>query len=240
MPATRVPWRSASSANSSGGTCPVTPKSATARYSTSTGGSPGIEAVQCAAEVKSSLTGLDSLRDCFEKAKAFKSLLAEPAQSMFLMSMGDDDRRFLSRRPYFAFAFESRLTLQTIYDALTAWNEELWEVERPVLDGLFVLDRGGLMHMGTGRGKLVMEGEDGQNLTGYVGFTRDRGVLTRLLVWMYGVMPMTIRFSHPVFPYLQPSRETGTLWLNDQGKVERRPTNSSASVTHPTMEGEAM
>ena len=77
--------------------------------------------------------------------------------------------------------------------------------------------------MGTGKGRLVMKGEDGRSLTGYVGFTRDDGVLTRLLVWMYGVMPMTIRFNHPVFQYLQRSRESGTLWLNDQGNVERRP-----------------
>ena len=37
-----------------------------------------IESVQCAGEVKSALTSLDSLRDCFEKAKAYKSLLEAP------------------------------------------------------------------------------------------------------------------------------------------------------------------
>ena len=198
-----------------------------------------IETVQCGAEVKSSLTGLDSLRDCFEKAKAFKGLLETSGPSI-LMPMGDDDRRFLLRRPYFAFAFESRLTLQTIYGALTAWNEELREVERPVLDGLFTLDRGGLTHMGTGKGQLFIEGEDGERLTGYVGFTRDGGVLTRLLVWMYGVMPMTIPFRHPVFPYLQPSGESGTLWLNDQGRVERRPPRPPAAATDGTAETEGM
>ena len=182
-----------------------------------------IETVQCAAEVKSSLTSLDSLRDCFDKAKAFKSLLEAPEQTMFLMSMGDDERRFILRRPYFAFAFESKLTLQRIYDTLTAWDKELRKIEQPVLDALFVLNRGVLIHMGTGKGTLVIKGEDGHNVTGYVGFKRDDGVLTRLLVWMYGVMPRLIHFSHPVFPYLQRSRKSGTLWLNDQGEVERKP-----------------
>ena len=81
-----------------------------------------IESVQCGAEVKSSLTDLLSLRDCFEKAKAFKSLLMAPENTMFLMSMGDDERRFLLRRPYFVFAFESRLTLSTMFNALTDWE----------------------------------------------------------------------------------------------------------------------
>lgn len=48
-------------------------------------------------------------------------------------------------------------------------------------------------------------------------------MLTGLLEWMYGVMPMTIRFGHPVFPYLQRSSESGTLRLNGQGRVKRRP-----------------
>ena len=101
-----------------------------------------IESVRCAAEVKSSLTDLGALRDCFEKARAFKSLLMSPDQNMLYMSKGDDDGRFLDRRPYFVFAFESRLTLATIYDALRGWDDEIRSVERPVLDGLFVLGRG--------------------------------------------------------------------------------------------------
>ena len=197
-----------------------------------------IETVQCAAEVKSSLTDLNTLRDCFDKARAFKRLLEAPEQSTLFMEMRDDERRFRLRRPYFAFAFESRLTLNTIYDALTAWNEELREVERPVLDGLFILNRGGLIHMGTGKGRLVIEGEDGQTCTGYVGFTRADGVLTRLLLWMYGVMPKTIHFRHPVFPYLQRSSESGTLWLNDQGRVERRPPRPTAAATDGTVDND--
>lgn len=111
-------------------------------------------------------------------------------------------------------------------------------VERPVLDGLFVANRRILMHMGTGKGKLVIKGEDGQSLTGYVGFTRDGGVLTHLLVWTCGVLPMTIRFRHPVFPYLQRSSESGTRWLNDQGSVERRPPRPPAAAPDGTVESE--
>lgn len=184
-----------------------------------------IEAVQCAAEVKSSLTDIDSLRDCVDKARAFKRLLVAPEKSAIYMSMGDDERRFLDRRPYFTFAFESRLTLDTIYDALNAWDSDLRDVERPALDGLFVLDRGVLIHLGTGKGKLVMKTDDGQRVSGYVGFDKDGGVLSRLLLWMYGAMPRIIEFQHPVFPYLQPRTESGNLWLNDRGEIERRPSN---------------
>ena len=181
-----------------------------------------IESVQCGAEVKSSLTDLSSLRDCFEKAKAFKTLLMAPEHTMFLMSMGDDERRFLLRRPYFVFAFESRLTLPTMFNALTDWDSELRPVEQPVLDGLFVLDRGTLLHVGTGKGKLVVKMDDGEILRGYVASERDGGVLSRMLLWMYGAMPKVIHFNHPLFPYLQPRREPGKLWMNDRGKVERK------------------
>ena len=181
-----------------------------------------IESVQCAAEVKASLTDVESLRDCFDKAKAFKSLLVKPRQSMLLMSMGDDDRRFLQRRPYFAFAFESRITLEYMYDRLTAWDEELRQVERPVLDGLFVLSRGSLVHVGTGKGKLVVRDAEGDALTGYIGQRPSYGVLTRLLLWMYGAMPRVIQFGHPVFEYLQRPTKPGSLWLNDSGEVKRR------------------
>lgn len=64
--------------------------------------------MQCAAEVKALLTDVSALRDCFEKAKAFKSLLAAPGLVTLLTLRRDDDRRFHYRRPYFAFAFESR------------------------------------------------------------------------------------------------------------------------------------
>ena len=182
-----------------------------------------IEAVQCAAEVKSSLTDLGSLRDCVEKARAFKSLLVAPEQHMLTTDMMDDERRFRDRRPFFTFAFESRLKLETIYEALTGWDEELRDVERPVVDGLFVLDRGVLMHLGTGRGTLVLEDEHGKRLSGYAGFEAQSGVLTRLLLWMYAAMPKAIHFRHPVFPYLQP-RKSEPLWLNNRGKVEPRPS----------------
>ena len=181
-----------------------------------------IESVQCGAEVKTSVTDLTSLRDCFEKARAFKSLLMAPKQSMLLTDMGDDERRFLQRRPYFVFAFESRLSLSRMFSALTAWDEELRPVERPVVDGLFVLDRGTLLHVGTGKGKLVLKKDDGEVLRGYVVYERNDGVLTRMLLWMYGAMPRVIHFNHPVFPYLQRKSDRGKLWMNDRGEVERK------------------
>ena len=59
-------------------------------------------------------------------------------------------------------------------------------------------------------------------LRGYVAYERDGGVLSRMLLWMYGAMPKVILFNHPVFPYLQRRREPGKLWMNDRGEVERK------------------
>ena len=83
-------------------------------------------------------------------------------------------------------------------------------MERPVLDGLFVLGRGVVLHVGTGKGKLVVKSADGERLSGYAIFPEENGVLTRLLLWMYGAMPRVIHFKHPAFPYLQPSKKPGS------------------------------
>ena len=182
-----------------------------------------IESVECAGEVKSTLTDQDAVRDCFDKARAFKRLLMNPDLTHMGMSMGDDERRYLHRRPYFAFAFESRLTLETIWEKLTVWDEGLRQVEQPAVDGVFVLDRGTLLHMGRGKkGRLSMKGADGERLGGYLPFPADGGVLTRLLFWMYAAMPRVQHFGHPVSSYLQPISEAGRLWLNDRGEVERK------------------
>ena len=181
-----------------------------------------IEAVQCAAEVKSSLTDVESLRDCVEKARAFKSLLVAQESTMITTDMRDDERRFRDRRPYFVFAFESRLTLQTILGALTEWDMELREVERPVVDALFVLDRGSLLHLGTGRGRLTIKGEGGAPLSGYVDFNAQSGVLTRLLVWMYGSMPRALQFRASRI-FLPAAEKSAPLWLNERGEVRPRP-----------------
>ena len=182
-----------------------------------------IESVECAAEIKSTINDVDTdLRDIFEKAKTFKSMFIEPGQGMEARLQPDDTRRFLWRKPYFGFAFESKVSLDRIIQELKSWDEELRPVERPVLDSLFILDRGGFMHMGSGQGRLVSIGSDGQRKTGYVALRKGgEQVLTTLLLWIYSTMPKIHYYTHPAFVYLTPNSSGGRLQLQDDGNLSR-------------------
>ena len=91
-----------------------------------------IESVECAAEIKSTINDVDTdLRDIFEKAKTFKSMFIEPDQGMEARLQPDDTTRFLWRKAYFGFAFESKVSLDRIIRQLKLWDEELRPVERP-------------------------------------------------------------------------------------------------------------
>ena len=90
---------------------------------------------------------------------------------------------------------------------------------------LFVLGRGVLTHMGTGKGKLVIKGEDGQSPNRIRGLHKVRSCADASV--RYGCKEscrLTIRLGHPVFPYLPAS--------------ERRPTRSPAPAADGTFESE--
>ncbi len=178
-----------------------------------------IEAVQCAAEIKAGINDVNThLRDYFDKAKAFKKLLVSPDA----VRMIEGDRKFLFRRPYFGFAFESKVSLPRIVEELKSWDEELRPVERPAIDGLFVLDRGTILDVGDGQGRLYALSPSGQRLTGYV--QSDGGketVLADLLTWVFATMPKVHYHMHPAGLYLSPN-PAGRLELTDDGELVRR------------------
>ena len=129
-----------------------------------------IEAVQCAAEIKSKIENVDTdLRDYFDKAQTFKKLLINPDATYELRMLEGDLPRFGFRKPYFGFAFESKVSLPRVMQELRSWDEELRPVERPAIDALFVLDRGAVVNVGDGQGRIYSLTPSGQRRTGYVG-----------------------------------------------------------------------
>ncbi len=181
-----------------------------------------IESVECAGEVKSIIKDHHTLRDCFEKARVFKSMLIEPDQGMVMRTHKEDIPRFVWRKPYFGFAFESEMNIDRIVAELRSWETELSPIDRPVLDGLFVLDRGGTIHMGKGSGQLRSLSRDGKPQSGYV-VVRDEGeqVLAHLLLWIYAAMPRIEYYTHPAFPYLRPNPYSDRLSMTDDGTLSR-------------------
>ena len=181
-----------------------------------------LESVKCAGEVKSIIKDRNALRAFFEKARVFKSMLIEPDQGTQVRSHEEDFPRFVWRKPYFGFAFESEMNIDRIVAELRSWETELRPIDRPVLDGLFVLDRGGTIHMGKGSGQLRSLSRDGKPQSGYV-VVRDAGeqVLAQLLLWIYTAMPRIEYYTHPAFPYLRPNPHSGRLSMTDDGTLRR-------------------
>ena len=181
-----------------------------------------LESVECAGEVKSIIKDRNTLRDFFEKARVFKSMLIEPDIGMKVRSNDEDLPRFVWRKPYFGFAFESEMNIDRIVAELRSWETELRPIDRPVLDGLFVLDRGGTIHMGKGSGSLRSLSRDGEPQSGYV-VLRAAGeqVLAQLLLWIYAAMPRNEYTIHPAFHYLRPNSHSGRLSMADDGTLRR-------------------
>ena len=189
-----------------------------------------IESVECAGEVKTNIKDRGDLRDIFDKARAFKSMFMEPDQGMQFRAHEEDIPRFIWRRPFFGFAFESELSLSTTIRELGSWTDELRQVERPVLDSLFILDRGVTVHMGQGDGYLRSSVGDGEPQAGYVQVRQgDQEVLAHFLLWIYAAMPRIDYHTHPALVYLRSDPEKGKLRLDDDGYLAR-PVKGEGSV----------
>ncbi len=184
-----------------------------------------IESVECAAETKSVIASVEGeLRDIFLKAKAFKKMIVEPEAVKGAVSTvpPSEARRFIWRRPYFAFAFDSKVSMPSLLSKLEEWDEnELRPIERPLIDGLFVLDKGVFCHWGRPEESRIFT-MDSKNrpLTGYHMYpgTGDE-VLPNLLTWLYAVMPRLKYANDPISHYLQPSKRRGRLQLQDDGSL---------------------
>lgn len=85
---------------------------------------------------------VNQLQDTFEKVARFNRILAEPPERPLSFASAEDHRRFVYRRPYFAFFFESKVRLETILARLRDWDSELRAVDRPSIDAVFLIGPG--------------------------------------------------------------------------------------------------
>lgn len=181
-----------------------------------------IEGVAAGGEVKTVLQSMDDLQDTFKKGKAFKSILVEPQPQMMMFGTGEDIRRFVYRRPYFAFFFESKLSLGKVKQTLEEWDNEIREIERPSIDAAFILDRGSVIHFGDGDGTLKIRLPDGTNGRGYhIQSDADKRILPNMLLWMCTSMPRIRMWTPPIVDYLVQEEAGGPLVLNDDGRLSR-------------------
>ncbi len=156
-----------------------------------------IEAVAAAGEVKSVLTSQE-FANSLENAKRFKQLKAFNMPGAVLTYGGSDRVRFGSQPPYFLFAFESQLTMETISTAIET------QPGGTVFDAVFALNRGFAIDFGDGQGSLKVGGVE-KPATGW-GYWEGGQVLAQFISWLSIIM-RRVRYPGPILPlYLLPYR----------------------------------
>jgi hypothetical protein len=155
-----------------------------------------VEGLIAAAEVKAVLTG-DELERAIKNSKKFKSLIPQELEGSISRSNSEDQQRFYERRPYFLFAYESDLKLETVAGSLAANGG--FAKGSLLLDAAFLLDRGVILDLGRGEGGLkVMQRSTGKSISGWVHYA-GKEVLIDMMIWLSIVMPRVMRFG-PILP----------------------------------------
>ena len=147
-----------------------------------------IEAVTTAAQVKMNLTS-DELRSATTNCASVKRLTPTMA-SVASTWRSDFNEPFLrGMPPFFLFAFESQLTLQTVAERAEA------------LDGIFLLDRGVALRSTPAGWPLLSDNQhdDGR----WVADEQPDRVLAVLVAWLSLVMPHHDFGESPLLPYLR-------------------------------------
>lgn len=142
-----------------------------------------IEAVAGAAEIKAQLTS-EQLTIAIENCKRFRALKPQwgPEGNTEVIGTDEDLQRFYRSPPYFLFAYESQLSIETIGERVAAVNDVQRGRAGEGIDGVFVLDRGYVVNFGYGSGAFVAQGDDGGRLVGY--YHDDKEPLLMLLRWL--------------------------------------------------------
>jgi hypothetical protein len=95
----------------------------------------------------------------------------------------EDVHRYYKNPPYFLFAYESQLTIETIATRVAATNHHENGRSGEAIDGVFVLGKGYVLNFGYGESAFVVQGPDGERLVGYYHDDTTLPLLT-LMQWL--------------------------------------------------------
>jgi hypothetical protein len=162
-----------------------------------------IEGVEAAGEIKTVLTS-EELTRSLEACKAFKELRPMHSKGAMVRSNPSDLHRFYDRRPWFLFAFESQLSLETIHERIVEFQKAETAGEMEFGDAVFVLGRGNVINFGDGQGALTFRSPPEQSAPSVPGWVRvdSTQVLIDFFGWLSAVMPRILRFDPILTQYL--------------------------------------
>ncbi len=155
-----------------------------------------VESVKCLGEVKFRLKEIEKL---VKQCCTLKELTPNPTKGDLRLTQKKDDERFYNRRPFFIFAYETDVSIETILSKLNSQKDI--ELEKQI-DAIFILNSGAIINFGTGKGELVFDKPDGSRATGFVNICDQNDVLKYFIGWLTVSMPNTVRLSNPLIHYL--------------------------------------
>jgi hypothetical protein len=140
-----------------------------------------VEAVAGAAEVKSLLTS-DQLTSAIDAARRFRQLRTNWGGKAEVVGSAEDIQRYYRNPPFFLFAYESAVSIETITERVIAASRPNAGRHGESIDGIFVLDRGYVLNFGNGGSAFVAQGPTGDRLAGY--YYEDKDPLLALMMWL--------------------------------------------------------
>lgn len=161
-----------------------------------------VEGVSAAGEVKTILNSAH-LGSTVAASRRFKSLRIAHAKGTTIHTNISDRERFYTCPPYFLFAFESELSFPTIIDTLNAAAPDIAAKPYPVVDAVFVMNKGWAVNFGDGQGAFQFVTPDGEPLSGWV-WQPSESVLFECLAWLSAVMPRMVRYEPVIIGYMIP------------------------------------
>ncbi|MBY3195165.1 DUF6602 domain-containing protein [Rhizobium laguerreae] len=158
-----------------------------------------IEGILAGGEVKASLQ-MGQMEAIFKQAVAFKKLNTFLNNGDLTCSNDTDIERFLTRRPYFLFAYESAVKPEALVKRVLELEHDNGVGATDHLDAIFMLGHGSIFNLGDGKSSFMMLQSDGAPITGWG--VKDTASLMPMIGWLSAVMPNIVHLSSIALPYL--------------------------------------
>ena len=162
-----------------------------------------IEGIACAGEIKSILNSKD-LETILSNCLRYKKLNLRLSKGMTIHSNPSDTKRFIEKRPYFLFAFESQVTLDTVFEKITEFNNQHCSEIRQQIDAIFLLDRGAIINFGDGKGSFQFRDLQGNSIPGLIRrpLENEPNLLFSFITWISAVIQRFTIYDNILIYYL--------------------------------------
>ena len=159
-----------------------------------------IEGISAVGEVKTTLT-TQELKNTLDNSVRYKKLQMSRSKGSMVHSNESDLKRYYEHPPFFLFAYESQLSLDTIQKNIETFLTENSLNLTDSIDAVFVLDKGWSINFGDGQGSFQFKTTDGKSIEGWVTNVSDT-VLFNFFGYISITMPKIIRFEPILANYL--------------------------------------